>query len=192
MNSRNPARRLACLFVWLVSALGLRAQSAGPATPSSAALLKNGVALAKAGRYLESAEALKPYTDTTPDNVSAQCLLVLVEFRAQQTKEALEGFRKLESGRTTADSTACIRKLTPVLRPGLNQELEKALDARLSELKPEEALSLVDRMYLEPHQRELLKFYVDRRQGNLASALSRLITIHTMNAEAPLENLQKD
>lgn len=83
-------------------------------------------------------------------------------------------------------------QLIPILSPELNRELEDLLDQDLAQLKGDEALSLVDKMYLEPQQKELLKFYINRRQANLATAISRTVSMHALSPEKPVAELQRE
>jgi hypothetical protein len=167
-------------------------QSQVKSPQESQTLLGRGVQLARVGHYDEAALSLKEYVRMRPENISAHCLLALVDFRAQRKAESIGEFKIIENTARTPDSENCLKKLTPTLRPELNHDLEQALDTSLFELKSDEALGTVDKMYLEAHQKELLKFYISRRQGSLANALSHLMTIRTLNSEAPIESLRKD
>jgi hypothetical protein len=183
---------LLCLIAWPAGSNAGQAQSETKTSQEVRTLLTQGAQLARSGQYAEAAASLEKYVQIQPQNISAHCLLALVEFRAQRKTEALAEFKVIENAPPTSDSESCLKKLTPSLRPELNQDMEKKLDTSLFELKSEEALSTVDEMYLEAHQKELLKFYINRRQGSLANAFSRLMTIRTLNSEAPIESLRKD
>jgi hypothetical protein len=167
-------------------------QTPGSVREDAQSLLVRGSQLIRAKKYAEAASQLQEYVLLRPDNLNAVCLLALANFKADRRSEALGEFKQIQNLPPTAESQTCIKKLTPVLRPELNQELEKSLDSELANLKSSDALSTIDQMYLEPHQKELLKFYVDRRQGNLANALLRLSTIRSLKTDSPTESLNKE
>jgi len=154
-------------------------------------ILLRAVQLVRKGQYTEAASNLEKYVQLEPENVSGRCLLAVAYFRAQRNDKAVVEFKSIQKLPSGPDSDNCLKKLAPLISPELNRELEKSLDSRLAELKSEEAIAIVDTMYLEPQQRELLKYSINLWQGNLANAFSRLATIRMMSPDGSVEPLQK-
>jgi hypothetical protein len=144
---------------------------------SPSAVLRQGATLAKAGRYGEAAPLIEQYLRIKPDDNFARYVLVQIDLHANRKNEALAEFKNLQQAVQTPEVEGYIKKLEPQVFPELNAELERSVDRNLAELKGDDAIGVVDEMHLEPQQKELLKYYINRREGSLTKALLRTMTI---------------
>lgn len=149
---------------------------------SPSVLLKQGATLAKAGSYAKAAPLIEQYLRIKPEDNFARYVLVQIDLHANRKNEALAEFKNLQQAAQTTEVAGYIKKLEPQVFPELNAELEKAVDRSLAGLKGEEAIAVVDQMHLEPQQKELLKYYISRREGSLTNALLHTMTIQSTGA----------
>jgi tetratricopeptide (TPR) repeat protein len=138
--------------------------------PDLKALFKRGVELERAKNYPSAARVLEQYLEMAPNDPLARCLLLNVYVRSQRKPEAIEQLAKLDREPIPQNLVSAVSKLRDTVH---NFELERSLDKALLALRPTDAMDIIDQMSLNTERKELLKYYVDLRQGNLASALLR-------------------
>lgn len=145
-------------------------------------LFRQAVQLQRQKDYAQSSKLLKEYLADAPSDQLARCLLLNIEVRTHEKSEAIEELAILKTAPIPPNLSNVVAKLEVAVR---NFELERSLNKALVALKAGEATDIVDRMAIGPQQKELLKYYVDLRQGNLASALFRAMTLdHGTASEA--------
>ena len=93
-----------------------------------------------------------------------------IYIRTSDRRSSIEQFGNKEQEPIPASLTAVFSSMEIVVH---NYELESLLDKALLALKAADAMALVDQMYLSSDQKELVKYYIDLRRGNLTSALMR-------------------
>jgi hypothetical protein len=146
--------------------------------PKSAEELKGqfrqAVQLQRQKDYVQSSKLLKEYLADAPSDQLARCLLLNIEVRTHEKSAAIEELAILKRSPIPPNLSNVVSKLEVAVG---NFELERSLNKALVALKPGEATDIVDRMAIGAQQKELLKYYVDLRQGNLASALFRAMTL---------------
>jgi len=137
-------------------------------------LFRQAVQLERQKDYAQSSNLLKEYLANVPTDQLARCLLLNIDVRTHQKSEAIEQLTILKNKPIPPNLSNVVSKLELAVR---NFELEHSLNKALVALKADEATEIVDRMAIGTQQKELLKYYVDLRQGNLASALFRAMTL---------------
>jgi hypothetical protein len=179
----RPSLRRRLLLIFFAFAMSPCARGQVQSEVSPSVLLKQGATLAKAGMYGEAVPVFEQYLLMKPEDNFARYVLVQISSRANRKAEALAEFKNLQRATQTAEVAGYIKKLEPLVFPELNAELEKFVDRELAGLKGETALTFVDQMHLEPQQKELLRYYINRREGSLTKALLRIAAIQAAGPE---------
>lgn len=136
------------------------------------------------GRFADSAELLGPYMSSHPEDFRVRCLLARSQIKADQKPLALANYQLLKDSNNPNAQRYAVT-LEPLLFPEKEEELRQEMLHDLSDLKGAQAIAVVDRMYLLPHQKELVKFYINESEGNLASSFMRLAAIKTATQSNP-------
>jgi hypothetical protein len=177
---------VACLllFAFLLSAvMQAHAQQGLPKSdPALKAMLRTAVQLERQKDYGQSSALLELYLAKSPGDQLARCLLLSIEVRIHEKSEAIEQLSILKRSAIPPTLASFVTRLQMSVR---NFELERSLNKALEALKPGEAVGVIDNMYLTSQQKELLKYYIDLRQGNLASALLRAMALDQPLAVGP-------
>jgi hypothetical protein len=142
--------------------------------PARRDLFVRAVQLEKQKDYAQSSALLKQYLEKTPGDQLARCLLLNIDVLTHEKLEAIEQLSVLKRSPIPSSLEGIVTKLETSVR---NFEMERSLNNALEALKPVDAVGVIDSMYLTSQQKELLKYYIDLRQGNLASALLRAMIL---------------
>jgi hypothetical protein len=149
-------------------------QSLTEVGPTVRAMLRTAVQLERRKDYAQSSALLKRYLEMMPGDQLARCLLLSIDVRTHEKSEAIEQLSVLERSPIPPSLESIVTNLEASVR---NFEMERSLNRALEALKPVDAVGVIDSMYLTSQQKELLKYYIDLRQGNLASALLRAMIL---------------
>jgi hypothetical protein len=189
--------RLNRVFVTLVAAfvaLGLsslmRAQTSS--TPERNRFLL-GLRLYREGKVSVAAEELRAYLLDHQEDARGHYFLSRFDLELGIRDESIREFQILKSSAKPQEQTH-IADLEVRLYPEKLTEQKKRLNRALLDLKADDALTIVDQMALLPREKELIKFEINMAQGNLASAMFRLVTIRaTMNgSNYEIDAMEKD
>ena len=151
------------------------AQGAAQSTDSELrALLRSAVQLERQKNYPQSSALLKQYLIKAPKDQLARCLLLSNDVNSHERADAIEQLSALKQTAIPPSLDSIVLRLETSV---YNFKSEVSLNKALVELKPVDAENAIDRMNLTNPQKELLKYYIDLRQGNLASALLRAMVL---------------
>jgi hypothetical protein len=163
------------MFVFGISSGRVLAQAAPRKSAGELkSLFRQAVQLEKQRDYVQSSTLLGEYLADAPTDQLARCLLLNIEVRTHEKSKAIEELGILKRNPIPANLSNVVSKLEIAVR---NFEFERSLNRALVALKADEATDIIDHMAIGTQPKELLKYYVDLRQGNLASALFRAMTL---------------
>src|SRR6266568_1050146 len=141
--------------------------------PSSTQLLAIALQAFQQGRYSDASDLFSHYLNEHPSDFGVRYLFIRSQVGSKQRSAAITNYKLLKQSTDDA-ARRYVTLLGPILFPEKEEELRRELFQDLSDLKAEEASAVIDRMYLLPNQKDLLKFYLNKSQGNLASGMMQL------------------
>lgn len=144
--------------------------------------------------FMGSALALERYLTADPKNYGARLLAIHAYSRVGDVAARNRHCVALRDSVSDPAATPFLQEAPAFCEPEKEEALQNAVLRQLNELRGEEALAAVDQLHLLSYQKEILRYYIRRDQGNFAGALQHLATLRRLRpaSAGELEPLAKE